>query len=324
MKKNKTMRIASVLLVAVLLTTCAISGTFAKYTTQDTGSDSARVAKWGVELQVEGNLFGESYIDTQVLKTDAAVAVQAVDKSSDVVAPGTKNEKGFTFSLKGQPEVAGKITSTMKIQNVFLKKGTYGVMIPVDSGLVVKTNFAEFTNLYYLSSTTYIPATSWLDAWDTTAPAFYTLEDNVTLSADYYPVVYSLAGNTASTSNSGADSLKAAADKIASQLGIAAGKAAADTSLVYSSGIKPVTFAPNKNLADLKLDGETLTWSWAFSDNDGADTILGMLENTTEGKVVKLSGSNYIAVVEYTDYCLDTMFSIDITVEQTDTYTAPN
>ena len=43
MKKNTMMRIASVLLVAVLLSTCAISGTFAKYTSQYTGSaDRAR------------------------------------------------------------------------------------------------------------------------------------------------------------------------------------------------------------------------------------------------------------------------------------------
>ena len=44
MKKNKMMRIASVLLVAVILTTCAISGTFAKYVTSGNGSDNARVA----------------------------------------------------------------------------------------------------------------------------------------------------------------------------------------------------------------------------------------------------------------------------------------
>ena len=47
MKKNTMMRIASVLLVAVLLSTCVISGTYAKYTSTVTTSDSARVAYWG-------------------------------------------------------------------------------------------------------------------------------------------------------------------------------------------------------------------------------------------------------------------------------------
>ena len=47
MRKNKMMRLASALLVAVLLSTCAISGTFAKYVTSSTGTDKARVAYWG-------------------------------------------------------------------------------------------------------------------------------------------------------------------------------------------------------------------------------------------------------------------------------------
>ena len=58
MKKNKMMRTASGLLVATLLTTSMISGTFAKYTTQDEASDSARVAKWGVTALATGSLFG--------------------------------------------------------------------------------------------------------------------------------------------------------------------------------------------------------------------------------------------------------------------------
>ena len=43
MKKNKMMRLASFLLIAVLLTTSVISGTFAKYVTTDAQWDSARV-----------------------------------------------------------------------------------------------------------------------------------------------------------------------------------------------------------------------------------------------------------------------------------------
>ena len=61
MKKNKMMRIASVLLVAVLISTCAISGTFAKYVTRAEGTDTARVAKWGILLTVEGSAFADKY-----------------------------------------------------------------------------------------------------------------------------------------------------------------------------------------------------------------------------------------------------------------------
>ena len=43
-------RILFTLLVAVMISTCAISGTFAKYVTEATGTDTARVAKFGVEV----------------------------------------------------------------------------------------------------------------------------------------------------------------------------------------------------------------------------------------------------------------------------------
>ena len=73
MKKNVMMRVASALLVAVLMTTCAISGTFAKYTTTASGKDAARVANWGFEgaatLTLE-NLFLASYDDVEELKKD--------------------------------------------------------------------------------------------------------------------------------------------------------------------------------------------------------------------------------------------------------------
>ena len=48
MKKNKMMRNTAALGVAVLLTASVLSGTLAKYTTTAEGTDSARVAKWGI------------------------------------------------------------------------------------------------------------------------------------------------------------------------------------------------------------------------------------------------------------------------------------
>lgn len=323
MKKNRMMRLASVLLVLTLLTTSVISGTFAKYTTQDSASDTARVAKWGVELQVVGNLYGDSYgaEDKIVLDDDTGVTVQSVNRSDDIVAPGTKNDEGFTFSLKGQPEVDGEVTTEMVIQNVFLKAGTYGVMIPVDADVVTAANFDEFENLYVLNDGAYSVAESYIS--DAT---YYTLEDSVTFEANYYPVVYKLTGGTEKSSTYSEDSLKAAADAIADQLGLTAGVAADDTSITYT-GTK--SFQSNDKLDGWKIVGEKLTWEWKFDQDDaakngdetlwtnGADTILGMLKNTTNGVVVKMNDdSEYVAVEEYTDYCLDTQFSINITVTQ--------
>ena len=47
MKKNRMLRLASALLILTLLTTSVIGGTFAKYVSTGSVSDTARVAKWG-------------------------------------------------------------------------------------------------------------------------------------------------------------------------------------------------------------------------------------------------------------------------------------
>ena len=59
--KNKFLKIASLLVVVFLITTCVIGTTFAKYTTGASGSDSARIAKWGIEVSASGSLFGKNY-----------------------------------------------------------------------------------------------------------------------------------------------------------------------------------------------------------------------------------------------------------------------
>ena len=109
MKKNKIMRIASVLLVAVILTTCAISGTFAKYVTSGSGSDTARVAKFGVNVEATGTTFAKEYVthDNEVVGTIA----KSVVSTEDVVAPGTGGSMA-AFSLSGTPEVAVNVAFT--------------------------------------------------------------------------------------------------------------------------------------------------------------------------------------------------------------------
>ena len=121
------MRLAAVLMVAVLMTTCAISGTFAKYITQDDANDSARVAKFGVEVKADGSLFENAYLNAPVAKDDTTATVVAFD-SLDVVAPGTNNaENSFKFSITGKPEVDVKVdvVVTDNGDDVFLKAGTY-------------------------------------------------------------------------------------------------------------------------------------------------------------------------------------------------------
>ena len=117
MKKNTMMRLASVLLIAVLMSTCAISGTFAKYVTSDSGSDTARVAKFGVEITPNGKLFLKEYEKTDGTYTVSGNTVETSD-SSNVIAPGT-NYQLKEVRLAGAPEVAVRVTyeATIDLSN---------------------------------------------------------------------------------------------------------------------------------------------------------------------------------------------------------------
>ena len=86
MKKNKMMRIASVLLVAVLLSTCAISGTFAKYVTTDSGSDSARVAKFAFTVSENGTDFTTTDAEMYVVKSHGLYRFASLDISQHSMA----------------------------------------------------------------------------------------------------------------------------------------------------------------------------------------------------------------------------------------------
>ena len=97
MRKNRMMRAASALMVAVLLTTSTISGTFAKYVTQVDGGDVARVAKWGVEVGFAGSLFEDSYIHAPDTSDEKTVCTSVAKEN--VVAPGTKNDAGLMYRI---------------------------------------------------------------------------------------------------------------------------------------------------------------------------------------------------------------------------------
>lgn len=325
MRKNKMMRAASALLVAVLLTTCAISGTFAKYVTTDDFSDAARVAKWGVELQIFGNLFSDTYIETPVVDDATDLTVQAVNYDSqdtDIVAPGTSNTEGFKISLTGKPEVDGQIEASLNISNIYLKKGNYGVMVPV-SVTITEENYEElYQELFYLDDSNYVSAPETF----TDGRTYFTLENYNEVMADYYPVIFTLAGDTVyNTGVATADSLAGVADAIADKLGMTAGTVANGVTTYTTANPTTTTFNANTDLAsEYDLSNLVITWAWAFSDQDnGADTILGLLENinTLENhKVVKYDSATnkYVSVKVNTDYCLNVEFGMAITVSQVD------
>lgn len=333
MKNNKMMCAASGLMIAALLTTGMISGTFAKYITQDELNDSARVAKWGVNLGISGNLYGEAYDGTNntIVTNGSTATVQSSSAGEKVVAPGTKNaNSGLHITLNGKPEVSTKVYGTVKTQNIYLATGTYGVM--VEANHVTAEDFAAGKKYYTFDGTSYKEVTT------PQSTTYYTLEDEVTLAAPYYPVIYTGAGVTNGTT--GADSLNEIGKNIAKMLnGTDVTPTKEEGANVYTVATG-TTYAPNTDLATVLPDikAANITWEWGIGADDnanGADTILGNLLASTAGtasKVVYKDTSDYKAITVAADTGLatagtdanitvastKTSFAITLTVEQAD------
>ena len=225
MKKNVLMRAASGLLVATMLTTCAISGTFAKYVTQDNGGDVARVAKWGVVVQVEGDLYGQKYLNkeggnTVTLNADDNNAVgvngKQIADELNVVAPGTNSsDHKFAFGINGTPEVDSQTTIKVRAQNIYLNEGEYGVMVPLATGVVTEENFKDLADITENNAHVAVEAKQYNGLWvkddDTKeytraqsyqdGETYYTLEDYVDNGDIYYPVVYAMNNGAVGSTN---------------------------------------------------------------------------------------------------------------------------
>ena len=111
MKKTKLMRAALLLLVLTLITSCFVGGTFAKYTTSATGSDTARVAKWGFKGASTINL--DNLFQSVYYKHEAGTDKETVKSKTNVIAPGTGGLAEFNFTYNetdAAPEVAYTFT----------------------------------------------------------------------------------------------------------------------------------------------------------------------------------------------------------------------
>jgi hypothetical protein len=374
MKKNKMMRLASVLLVLTLLSTSIISGTFAKYVSTGKASDTARVAKWGVVVNTSGTLYSNAYY---VAKNNYPASPWSSSYGADnitvasragednVVAPGTTNYYeaaqffGLSFGITGTPEVATKIQATITTRDVYLSKGySYAVMIPevvstdsVDSVGNFNGKDGTSTTLFYRDTdksfypvvrTTSQGVVSYsANGKKLSTTLFYTdlylINDEVTLSSDYYPVVYRLesgldsgtkyedgsvnAGSTAPIAETIMKRLSAETmigNSQGEQTGTDPGytvTANSDGTTVYTVK-NPIVFDANIDLATSTngplLGDENLTWEWDFDDSgkgtyDKQDTILGdMIEDTEAGLaadvvvVAKTASATSYSTVSYT------------------------
>jgi hypothetical protein len=308
MKTNKAMRCAMAVLVAVMLSLCGVSGTFAKYTTEASASDSARVAKFGVSVKAEGDLFGKTYVSGEsgnIIGKDGDTSLTVVSNSTaddNVVAPGTKNNDGITLTLSGNAEttvnvsiaVANSDENSTSVKDVFLK---------AKNGLPDYTVYADEQSTY----------------------------DN---TSDYYPILYTLTQETSTeeSNTTTPQDAKSEGDNIKTHTYTISEKVRTDIYTGTLSQIEGVlesfsksSVAPNTDL-ESKIGTLTLTWAWNIDTADVADSATveeisaaKTLSNKNDTLLGKLAADESVeGLTAGTDYNLNPSITINVTITQVD------
>ena len=117
-KKNRVLRFAFIALMFTLVSGILMMGTLAKYVTTGSGSDTARVAKWGVAVDASS---ADGLFKTEYAKDDSSYTLTAnsVVAASKVVAPGTSGTL-TDVAITGTPEVACRIAFNVDATNSVL------------------------------------------------------------------------------------------------------------------------------------------------------------------------------------------------------------
>lgn len=280
MKKNKSMRAAGGLLIATMLTSSIVSGTYAKYVTSDEAEDTARVAKFGVTVTASGSLFDTTYkaatdntpggknaTDSEDGTTLTVESSGAINGISNVVAPGTKNDEGLTFAIAGTPEVDVKLDVVVddSLEEIFLNAGTYPDM------------------------------TTGNEEGDDDI-------DNFTIDDPYYPVKFKLTQTKKNPETGKIETIELTQDNKRKLSDVKDALKALSTNSIDA----------NTNLADT-VGTLNLTWEWAFEGNDQADTLLGDLAAGTT-----LVPATTLTEGMKNDYNLEEKIKIAVTVTQVD------
>jgi hypothetical protein len=301
MRKNKMLRLASGLLVATLLSTSVISGTFAKYVTNGSANDTAVVAKWGVVITGSGSLYGKYYLNNSITDggdaptADATAANLSVSYSGSGkgIAPGTKSDSGLSFAINGTPEVRTQVDVHVEAQDIYLAAGTYAVM---QKATVEGATFADKKGvLYTLVDAVYTKLAS--NATFSSSTDYYELTGTVTVAeGGYYPVTYT---NTGDSTFSSITKATAIAEKIAKNVkSDATEDDGTKESTAKATYITKTTYNPNTNLGTtLKLGSNKITWTWAFESSDTSKKDTVDKEDTILGNLMAINASDSTAPV---------------------------
>ena len=290
MRKSRTLRMTVLVMALALITSVFAVGTLSKYSIGGNGDDAARVAKWGVTIDITG---------TNSFATESSNGAIVSSNTNNVVAPGTSsleakldaddsNNGDVVVTLKGKPEVDFSLTIDLgTTEDVVLKAGTYKDY----TGATVDNARGDFT-----------------------------------LAKDYYPVVFTFThyyneGSYSLEGCVGQSGVVKTTGTVATVDGYASAEAFTGTLAQMDAFFARISTVMNHVEANYTLDDQfKFTWEWVFGDsaNNQADTMLGNLAASADfANLAKKEGDSWVNMSSE-DYHLNLAYQFTIDIEQID------
>lgn len=135
--KNRIFRAAALLLVLCFISTVMISGTFAKYTSEYSGEDTALVARWNFEGFAGQNPV-ESTTELDLFKHEFDKHINQKDGNDYIIAPGVSGE--FVVAMDYLADVDADVV-------IGIKGLEDNALVPVEYSVDGGSNWVELDGL---------------------------------------------------------------------------------------------------------------------------------------------------------------------------------
>ena len=125
MNRSWVSKFAGLVLVLTLITTSLVAGTYAKYTTEYTGTGTVVVAKWQADLGVDSAPITDDF-DFNLFDTtgDTGVLQSLNTTSGAIIAPGTSGSFTFTYDTSDS-EVAHSLLVALDVSGDLITDLSY-------------------------------------------------------------------------------------------------------------------------------------------------------------------------------------------------------
>ena len=114
-ENNMVVKIAIIVLAITMIALILLSGTYAKYISSNTAEDTARVAKWQIELNGESLKTSEIDLFSTILDSNYTDTETDVINTEKLIAPGTSGR--FNLQIANKSEVAAQYEIDFTITN---------------------------------------------------------------------------------------------------------------------------------------------------------------------------------------------------------------